>query len=114
MPLISPHSSLLTAQWNLALDALPASGIRQMLNVAATLPDVIHLSIGQPDFPTPPHILQAYTSALAEGKTRYTMDAGLPELLTELARHYSASYGPALSEDNILVTCGASEALFLA
>ena len=41
-------------QWNPALSALPVSGIRRMFNLAATMEDVIHLSIGQPDFPHAP------------------------------------------------------------
>jgi len=74
---------------------------------------VIHLSIGQPDFPTPSHIVESYQCALADGKTRYTMDAGLPQLLAAISKFYNSTYSTDLTEDNILVTCGASEALFL-
>ena len=75
-----------------SLQAIPMPGIRRMINTAAGMDDVIHLSIGQPDFPTPPHIVEAHIDALREGKTGYTMDAGLPELLSELARYYSKRY----------------------
>ena len=57
-----------------------------MFNLAATMEDVIHLSIGQPDFPTPPHIIKAHVEALRQDKTHYTLDAGLPELLSALVQ----------------------------
>lgn len=97
-----------------SLQAIPMPGIRRMINTAADMNDVIHLSIGQPDFPTPKHIVDAHIEALQDGLTGYTMDAGLPELLTELARYYSARYDRELTEDNFLVTTGATEAMYLA
>ena len=101
-------------RWNPALEALPLSGIRRMFNLAATMEDVIHLSIGQPDFPTPVHIINAYIEALRAGKTGYTLDAGLPELLAALADYYTRRYGRMLSPDHLLETTGASEGIFLA
>lgn len=100
-------------EWSPPLRALPVPGIRRMVNLAATMENVIHLSIGQPDFPCPKHIVDAYIHALQEGKTGYTMDAGLPELLKELASYYSARTGREITEDNILVTTGATEAMYL-
>jgi aminotransferase len=106
-PMTPPH-------WNPALDALPYSGIRRMFNVAAQMKDVIHLSIGQPDFPTPPHILDAHIRALQEKKTTYTMDAGLPDLLAALADDYSKRYSIKLTPDHFVETSGGSEAIYLA
>ncbi len=100
--------------WNPALRALPIPGIRRMVNMAAQMDNVIHLSIGQPDFPTPPHIIDEHIRALQAGQTRYTMDAGLPELLTALKTYYGRRYERELTEDNILVTTGATEAIYLA
>ncbi|QIT57102.1 pyridoxal phosphate-dependent aminotransferase [Aquisalimonas sp. 2447] len=85
-----------------------------MVNMAASMEDVVHLSIGQPNFPTPRHIIDAYIEALEEGHTGYTMDAGLPELLTALAEYYSQRYNRTLTEDNILITAGCTEAMYLA
>ena len=65
------------ASWNPAMQAIPVSGIRRLVNMASTMKDVIHLSIGQPDLPTPKHIIDAYIDALNAGQTGYTMDAGL-------------------------------------
>ena len=47
---------------------------------------VIHLEIGEPDFPTPPHIIEAGKRALDEGFTKYGPTAGLPELRESIAR----------------------------
>lgn len=99
--------------WNPAMQAIPVSGIRRMINRAAELEDVIHLSIGQPDFPTPRHIIDAHIHALEAGQTGYTMDAGLPELLQALSDYYSARYRSTLSPDNFLVTTGATEGIYL-
>ncbi|WP_295801453.1 aminotransferase class I/II-fold pyridoxal phosphate-dependent enzyme [uncultured Microbulbifer sp.] len=100
--------------WNPALLTIPVPGIRKMVNMAATLEDVIHLSIGQPDAPTPPHVIQATVDALNAGQTGYTMDAGLPELLDALAEYYGERSGRYISPENILVTTGATEAIYLA
>ena len=100
--------------WNPALLTIPVPGIRKMVNLAATLEDVIHLSIGQPDAPTPPHVIQATVDALNAGQTGYTMDAGLPELLDALAEYYGERSGRYISPENILVTTGATEAIYLA
>ncbi|WP_346837239.1 pyridoxal phosphate-dependent aminotransferase [Microbulbifer sp. SAOS-129_SWC] len=100
--------------WNPALLTIPVPGIRKMVNLAATMEDVIHLSIGQPDAPVPPHIIGAAVDALEAGQTGYTMDAGLPELLEALADYNGARYGREISPENILVTTGATEAIYLA
>jgi aminotransferase len=101
-------------QWHPALESLPFSPIRTMFNAAAKLEDVAHLSIGQPDFPTPPHIIEAYTRALRDGQTRYALDAGLPALREAIAGFYSAAYGIELDAENVLVTTGCCQALYMA
>jgi len=100
--------------WNPALLTIPVPGIRKMVNMAASMEDVIHLSIGQPDAPTPPHVVQATVDALNAGQTGYTMDAGLPELLDALAEYYGERAGRPISPENILITTGATEAIYLA
>eukprot|EP00747_Dinoflagellata_sp_TGD_P073860 gnl/TRDRNA2_/TRDRNA2_158093_c1_seq1.p2 gnl/TRDRNA2_/TRDRNA2_158093_c1~~gnl/TRDRNA2_/TRDRNA2_158093_c1_seq1.p2 ORF type:complete len:116 (-),score=20.03 gnl/TRDRNA2_/TRDRNA2_158093_c1_seq1:24-371(-) len=90
---------------------MPVPGIRRMVNLAATMDDVIHLSIGQPDFKPPDHVVQAAVEALQAGQTGYTMDAGLPELLDALADYYRNRYQRPLVPENIMVTTGATEAM---
>ncbi|MDQ2075629.1 pyridoxal phosphate-dependent aminotransferase [Marinimicrobium sp. ABcell2] len=100
--------------WNPALLTIPIPGIRRMVNMAAHLDDVIHLSIGQPDLPAPKIVVDAARDALEAGQTGYTMDAGLPELLDSLAAYYGARSHRKLSAENIIVTTGATEAVYLA
>lgn len=88
------------------------SGIRKMANKMSEYDQVLSLTIGQPDFPTPPHILEAAKQAMDAGKTVYTPNAGLPELRQAACRFvrekYDLTYRP---DDEILVTVGASQAL---
>ncbi|MEQ6885899.1 pyridoxal phosphate-dependent aminotransferase [Salicola sp. Rm-C-2C1-2] len=102
------------ARWHPSMQAIPVPGIRRMVNMAAEMDDVIHLSIGQPDLPTPKHVTDAMVDSLQAGQTGYTMDAGLPELLVALRDYYGNRYGRKLSTENILVTSGATEAMYLA
>ncbi len=94
---------------------LKPSGIRKFFDIVATMDDVISLGIGEPDFVTPRPILEAGIHALQQGKTHYTSNAGILELRQALADHlqqlYEVSYNPA---DEIVVTVGVSEALYLA
>lgn len=100
--------------WGPALQSIPMPGIRKMVNMAAEMDDVVHLSIGQPSFPTPEHIVEAYVEALRAGHTGYTMDAGLPQLLEVIAAYYTERYGRHIDPENVLVTTGCTEAMYLA
>ena len=100
--------------WNPAMMAIPVPGIRKMVNMAANMEDVIHLSIGQPDLPAPENVVNATIEARRAGQTGYTMDAGLPELLESLAVYYSGRAQRKLTSDNIMITTGATEAIYLA
>ncbi|MEI2646386.1 MAG: pyridoxal phosphate-dependent aminotransferase [Candidatus Competibacter sp.] len=75
---------------------------------------VIHMEIGEPDFPTAAPIVAAGQRALAEGRTRYTAAAGLPELRRAISDHYRLRYGVEVPARRILITPGASGALQLA
>lgn len=74
----------------------------------------VHLEIGEPDFPTAGPILAAGQRALAEGRTRYTAAAGLPEPRQAISDHYRERYGVTVPARRILITPGASGALQLA
>ena len=67
------------------LRAVPHSGIREIANLAAAMPGVIRLEVGQPDFRTPDHIVEAAKRALDEGWHGYTQTAGLPSLRERVA-----------------------------
>jgi aspartate/methionine/tyrosine aminotransferase len=72
---------------------------------------VAHVEVGEPDFPTPPHIVEAGAHALREGDTRYTPAAGLPELRAAIAGSIEARGIPATPEQ-VIVTPGVKPALF--
>ncbi|MGZ8163288.1 MAG: pyridoxal phosphate-dependent aminotransferase [Methylobacter sp.] len=76
--------------------------------------DVIHMEIGEPDFPTPQLIIDAGIQHIQTGKVKYTAAAGLPELRKKIAGFYRQRYGVAVSAERIFVTPGASGALLLA
>ncbi|SDL84900.1 Aspartate/methionine/tyrosine aminotransferase [Modicisalibacter muralis] len=76
--------------------------------------DVIHLEIGEPDFPTPESVIAAGQQALAAGHTRYTPACGLPALREAIAGHYAEHFGARVDPARILITPGASGALLLA
>lgn len=76
--------------------------------------DVVHLEIGEPDFPTPEPVLAAARAALEGGGIYYTSALGLWELRAAIARHYRDHYGVAVAPERIVVTAGSSAALLLA
>jgi aspartate/methionine/tyrosine aminotransferase len=76
--------------------------------------DIVHLEIGEPDFPAPAAVAEAGARAIRAGATRYTPAAGLPELRQAVADHYRRRYGAAVAPERIFITPGASGALLLA
>ena len=74
---------------------------------------VIHMEIGEPDFPTPAPVLAAAQRALAGGGIYYTSALGIPELRQAIARHYADALGVALAPERVIVTAGSSAALLL-
>jgi len=95
--------------------SVPPSGIRRFFDIAATMDDVISLGIGEPDFVSPEPILNAGIRALQEGETHYTSNSGILDLRVALAAHLQRLYGVEYSaQDEILITVGVSEALYLA
>lgn len=75
---------------------------------------VIHLEIGQPDFPTPEPIVEAAIKALKDGKTKYNPSRGLPDLREMIAQHLSVVRGINVSSDMVAVTPSGKTAMFLA
>src|SRR5690242_7204 len=74
---------------------------------------VVHMEIGEPDFPTPQPVLEAAQRAIAEGGIYYTSALGLPALREAIARHYADHYDVAVSPEQVIVTSGSSAALLL-
>jgi aminotransferase len=97
------------------VQSVPPSGIRKFFDIAATMPDVISLGIGEPDFTTPHRILAAGIKSLSDGETYYTSNSGTVELRRGLTKYIQNLYGIEYNPDTeLLVTVGVSEALYLA
>ncbi|HWE24585.1 MAG TPA: pyridoxal phosphate-dependent aminotransferase [Myxococcales bacterium] len=75
---------------------------------------VLHLEIGEPDFPTPQHIVEAGVRALRDGHTRYGPPPGLPALREAICERMLAERGVRATPDEVVVTPGAKPILFLA
>lgn len=94
---------------------LQPSGIRRWFSLAQQYPNIISLTLGEPDFTPPKHVLEAATRAMTEGKTHYPPTMGILELREALAakakNDYGLTYHP---ETEILVTVGATEAVAMA
>ncbi len=97
---------------NKTVTEIKPSGIRKFFDIAATMDDVISLSVGEPDFPTPWAIRKAGIESLQKGKTKYTSNWGLVKLREEISdyikRKLDLSYCP---NEEVLVTVGGSEAI---
>lgn len=73
--------------------ALPVSEIRKIMTMAGQMKDVIHLEVGDPDFPTAPHIIEAANRAALEGDTHYTAAKGTMPLLLAIAAKFRKENG---------------------
>src|SRR3989454_502427 len=94
---------------------IPRSGIREFFDIVQSMPDVVSLGVGEPDFVTPWHIREAAIYALERGKTGYTSNLGLVKLCEAIGSHVEKKFGVAYdAKKQILVTVGVSEALDIA
>lgn len=73
--------------------------------------DVIHLEVGEPDFPMPACVKKALIKALDEGHKGYTHSLGIIELREAICEHYHENYGVAVTPDCVVVTSGTSPAM---
>ena len=73
---------------------------------------IIHLEIGEPDFPTPRHIVEAGKRALDEGWTKYGPTPGLPEFRDMIAAHVSRTRGIKVAGENVCVVPGGKPIMF--
>lgn len=98
---------------NIRSAGMKKGAIRAMFDRAKNFPEAVNLGIGEPDLDTPTEIVEEGCKALRSGKTRYTANAGIIELRTEIAKHlnkYNLSVNP---ENEIIVTIGGMGALAL-
>ncbi len=94
---------------------IPPSGIRKFFDIAAEMEDVISLSVGEPDFPTPWHIRDAGIESLQNGRTRYSPNKGFTALCREICDYYKRKFRLEYDyKSDVVVTVGGSEAIDLA
>lgn len=94
---------------------VPRSEIRVIAQAAREIPGVIHLEVGEPDFATPPHIVEAAHRAMATGDTHYTSTAGSTTFREAVARKLSRENGIRVDPaTEVLGTPGAAGALSMA
>lgn len=74
---------------------------------------IIHLEVGEPDFPTPSHISEAACDALRSGETKYTHSMGLLSLREAIADHYKEKFNVDVDAGQIIVSSGTSPAMLL-
>lgn len=88
--------------------------LRRARELEAEGRDIIHMEVGEPDFPTPQPIIDAATRFLAGGDVHYTGAMGLPQLREAISRFYRERFGAEVPAHRIVITPGASGALMLA
>ncbi|MEC3883437.1 aminotransferase A [Halobacillus sp. HZG1] len=97
---------------NPTVKQIEISGIRRFFNMVSHYEDIVSLTIGQPDFPTPPAVKEAGIQAIKDNRTTYTHNAGMLPLRKAIQQHVKSSYGLDYEAENeIIVTIGASQAL---
>jgi aspartate aminotransferase len=101
---------------SLALRRIAASGTTAMTDRATALReagrDIISLSVGEPDFDTPPHVLGAAQVALNTGQTKYTPVTGTLRLKQAAALHFRRDLGIACKPEDVIVAAGGKQAIF--
>ncbi|MGA9227380.1 MAG: aminotransferase A [Mesobacillus sp.] len=97
---------------NKRVKEIEISGIRKFFNLVADVKDMVQLTIGQPDFPTPDHVKEAGKKAIDNNFTTYTHNAGFLQLRQAAANFYQQKYSVDYSaEHETIITAGASEAI---
>jgi aspartate aminotransferase len=103
MPELAPH-----------VRDVPVNQIREITEAAWRTPDAVVLSIGEPGFPLPRHVLDAGMACLDRDETKYTPNAGIPALREAFADRFRGQSGADIGADRVYVVDGAQQGLHLA
>jgi aspartate/methionine/tyrosine aminotransferase len=95
-----------------SVSSLQRSGIRAVMDIAFQRPDVLRLEVGDPDFPTPSHIVDAAAAAARNGYTHYTPSRGLTEVRAVMAAKLASFNGLDVGAEDVVVTAGGGHGLF--
>jgi aspartate aminotransferase len=89
-----------------AVQDLPQSGIREVMELSRSVEDAIHLEVGDPSFATPPHVVEAAARAARDGWTRYVPSAGIRALREAIADKLRKHNGVEVEPGQVIVTAG--------
>ena len=103
---------MMKSKLNAALFEVKKSAIREFNKLAKSTPGCVSLTLGEPDFDTPEAVREACASALRAGKTHYIENNGALSLRKAIAKFEAEKNGMDYAEDEIILTIGATEALF--
>jgi aminotransferase len=97
---------------NKQVQQIEISGIRKFFNMVADIEDMVSLTLGQPDFPTPVHVKEAAKAAIDEGYTNYTHNAGFLQLREAASEFYKKKYLVSYdASSEVIITNGASQGI---
>lgn len=103
--------SLFRNDLNETLTKIEVSEIRQFDEATSSIPDILKLTLGEPDFTIPEHIQKVAKQAIDDNFSHYTGNAGIPELRQAAADFQNKKYGLHYKPENVITTVGASEAI---
>lgn len=98
-------------KFNSNVEKIAVSDIRQFDTEVSQIPDIIKLTLGEPDFNTPEHIKKAAIKAIKENKSHYTPNAGIMELREATAKYFNKKYDLNFKGSQVVTTVGATEAI---
>ncbi|HFI0464028.1 TPA: aminotransferase class I/II-fold pyridoxal phosphate-dependent enzyme [Streptococcus suis] len=98
-------------RFNPLIQSIAVSDIRQFDSEVSTIPDIIKLTLGEPDFNTPDHIKAAAIRAIQDNQSHYTPNAGLGLLRQATADYYREKFDLDYQADQVVTTVGATEAI---
>lgn len=96
---------------NQIVQQIQVSGIRRFDEAIADVPDIIKLTVGEPDLPTPAHVKRAGIQAIRDDQTHYSPLMGFAKLQRAASQYFSEKYGLTYAPGEIMATVGATEAV---
>lgn len=102
---------ILQNKFNHKIEKIAVSDIRQFDTEVSSIPNIIKLTLGEPDFNTPEHVKQAGIDAIIDNQSHYTPNPGIMELRKATADYYNEKYNLKYSASQVITTIGATEAI---
>ena len=97
--------------FNKIVEGIAVSDIRQFDAEVSTIPGIIKLTLGEPNFDTPEHIKEAAIQAIKDNHSHYTPNSGIPELRQAAAEYYNKKFNFNYTADQVITTIGATEGI---